>query len=248
MKTRLRILAATLLVLHQASATAAIVVYSTDSSFLSTAPALSTENFNSFTNNYGFTSPVIALGGVEYSTTECTNRCWTFDGSFVSGNSLLSNALGVDTLSFGTNRYVDALGFWFTSGATGPGLLSPLWEIFVEETDGTSTYVPIDTPSLGPVIKYYGFVSTVGISKVTVRDYPLDNGSSQFAFDNVSRSAILGGSQLEDSVPVPPPGLGGPDGPICVPGPCPVGIPEPSTLSIGLLGLAAMLRARRRSL
>lgn len=218
----------------------ALAFYNTESLFLGAATIESNENFDAYTGNYGFITPVISLDAVSYSASSCTNRCWTFDGNNVSpSNSLISNDIANNTLSFGSGRYVTTLGFWLggLSGSAGDLFLG--WEIVVNEKNGSSTVIGI--PKGDANTRYFGFISESGIDSLLVRDNPLDGGASNWWFDNVARGAIIGGDPLPDSIPVPPPGLGGPNGPIN-------GVPEPSThvlVILGFLLLALSIKRRR---
>lgn len=216
-----------------------MVFYNSESSFRSAAVIDSIENFDAYAQTYGFVTPVIALDGVSYSATSCTNRCWTFDGgNYVSPpNSLLSNDIAPNTLSFGSGRYVNALGFWL-SGLYGTiGYPSLGWEIVVKERNGSSTVIEIPT---GVYSRYFGITSESGIDSLVVRDNPLDGGAGNWWFDDVARGAIIGGAPLADSIPVPPPSLGGPDYWIGA-------VPEPSTYALFAVGLLMLaFRVKRR--
>lgn len=217
----------------------AVVLYTSEADFLAVAPIVSTETFDIFTNNYGFISPNISIDSVAYGTDQCTNRCWSFDGNHVSApNSLISNAIGYNTLSFGNGRTVEALGFWFVGlGKIADPFLG--WEIQVFETDGVSTLLSVQPSSTSvATTQYFGFLSVAGITSVTLRDNPQDNGAINWILDDVARGAILGGEPLTDSIPVPPPGLGGPDGPI--------GVPEPGTMGLTALGALLLSLSRRQ--
>lgn len=216
----------------------ALVLYNSEAVFLAEAPIASVETFDTYITNYGFITPSIVIDGVSYSTNECTNRCWTFYSNNVSPpNGLISNAIGENVIRFGTSRYVEAIGFWFNGGVASSGNTGPaFWGIQVTETNGLLTSLPIQ--ALGA--QYFGFVSETGISRVTIRDNPEIHGASNWILDNVARAEILGGTALADSTPVPPPALGGPDGP--------AGVPEPGTvalLSLGLLMLTSITKKRR---
>ncbi|MDA8127818.1 MAG: PEP-CTERM sorting domain-containing protein [Betaproteobacteria bacterium] len=219
--------------------TQAVVIYNSESSFRSAAAIESTENFDAYTTDDGFVTPVIALDGVSYSTTSCTNRCWGFGINHVSPPmSLSSDSLASDTLSFGSGRYVNSLGFWWggLSGWVGGSFLG--WQIIVNEKNGSSTVIAIPQGSANT--HYFGFTSESGIDNVVVRDNPLDSGATNWWYDDVARGAIIGGDPVTDSIPVPSPALGGPDYWIGV-------VPEPGTYALFAAGLLMLaFRVKRR--
>lgn len=219
--------------------TQAVVIYDSQPSFRSAAVIDSTENFDAYTTDDGFIAPVVALGGVSYSTTSCTNRCWGFSVNNTSPPlSFGSNDIATDTLSFGSGRYVNALGFWLGGlfGSAGYPFLG--WEIIVNEKNGASTV--IEVPEYSGNVRYFGFTSESGIESLVVRDNPRDSGAGNWWYDDVARGAIIGGDPLADSIPVPSPASGGPDYWIGA-------VPEPSTYALFAVGLLMLaFRVKRR--
>lgn len=168
--------------------TQALVFYDSESSFLSAAAIESTENFDAYTSGDGFITRRIALDGVSYFATSCTNRCWMF-----YYGALVSNDIADNTLSFGSGRYVDTLGFRLIDyGGPGSGR-----EVVVTEKNGSSTVMPADGGG------YFGFTSGSGIESVLVRDDTAD-GAHNWFFDDVARGEIIGGAPLPDYLPAIP--------------------------------------------
>lgn len=228
---------------------AGLITYDSEVDFLAAAPIVSTETFDGFATNYGFTHKVISLDGLIYSTESCTNRCWTFDSNYkTTPNSLISNSASTNTIMFGPSRWVEALGFWLLTGSSNDNPVVR-WEILIKELDSTNTLVSVPTP-LPPGQSYFGFYSDIGISKVLVRDFAGTSGASNWKFDNVSHSAILGGDPFPNCEPVAPPALGGPGnitGGSCVAGVAePYDASEPATITLFCLGLAGLGFARRK--
>jgi hypothetical protein len=224
-----------------ASIASPLMIYDSVAAFAAASPALSTQNFDNQTFGYGFDGSGFALGGVRYDSdaaNACGGRCWVFDGAFVSQPLAVRSVVldSKNTLSFGTDRYVQALGFWVAGGSVS-STSNLLWDVVIEEIDGTSTYLPVRNSVSGPTLQYLGFVSTVGIKNVSVRDNPADNFFAAFQFDDVARSGVLGGPELPDSIPTPP---------------CTVNcgsVPEPDSLAMVLLAglmMAAVLQSRRK--
>lgn len=199
------------------------IVFTDEASFVASPAVRNIETFDSFRQNFGFTTPQIALGGVQFTTATCTNRCWTFDSStFTPPNGLISNAISDDVLSFGAGRYSTALGFSFQSTAFGPG-----WTIAIRELNGSVTnhdIGPLD--AVEPI--YVGFLSDRGIVDVTIANRP-GGIMSNWRLDDVARGTVLGGPTLPDSRPIPPPAL----------------VAEPTTLVLAASGLLGLRRRRR---
>lgn len=234
---------------------AVVIRYNDEASFTSAATIASISTFDSLvtTSSSGRLLPEtfnylnIALDGTLYSTDQCTNVCWAGEtgfGGFPSLPGLISNAIGDNVLTFGAGQWVTDFGFQFLSGG------NSLWEIFVTELDGTVTQFSFgDASARGPFSQYFGFSSAIGIGQILVRDDPSDNGATNWSYDNVARSAILGGSVLPNCLPTNQPG--GPISATCpqlggIPVPV-TSVPEPTTLSMISLGLLGVFLRRRRT-
>lgn len=87
-----------------------------------------------------------------------------------------------------------AIGFYFM-GSGGSDMLAGQcpsfegWEMIVHEIDGckTSFDVPVEA-ALAPA--YYGFVSSIGISRIEIGNKPDQSVNYNFCYDSVSRSAV----------------------------------------------------------
>lgn len=175
----------------------ALAIYDNETDFFSSSLITSTETFDTYTNNYGFISPIIAIDGVQYETNQCTNRCWNFDGSNVTPqNGLISNAIGYNKLGAGEGRYFDSIGFYFLGlGKAGSDFLG--WDMIVTEQNGVSTNLAIlPDPIKTSTLSYYGFTSSSGISNILLRDNYNDSGAVNWVLDNVSHGTIFGGDML----------------------------------------------------
>jgi hypothetical protein len=174
-----------LMLIPMTKTSAALLTYNNESSFLLAAPIISTEDFEGFPDgDYRFGSSIIDVDGVVYNAT--TGGDWSVPGAWggIAGSKGLGSTFGgPNEISFGRGVCVKAFGFYFLSGL---GAQYP-WEIEVFEKDGAST---IFTVQFSPTESqhYYGFSSDVGIVKIIIRDYAADCCSTNWNYDNVSRS------------------------------------------------------------
>jgi PEP-CTERM motif len=170
----------------QAMATT-LSIFSSQSAFFSAAPIASTETFEEFLPFTFFTTPQVTIDNVVYFTDPCLladlGGCWTMISPGVdSSNRFGPNNIGTVELSLGENNFVSALGFYFIGG----GSTSGIYELFVDEIDGTRTLINIGP--LPPSILYFGFLSSSGIRDVTFDS--IGNERNNLEFDDVSRGPI----------------------------------------------------------
>jgi hypothetical protein len=161
------------------------MTYRNESTFLSTAPISSTEDFEAFPDgDFRFGSPTIVVDKVVYNAT--TGGDWSVPGPWggiSSSKGLGSTFGGPNEITFGNGEYVKAFGFYFISGL---GAQYP-WEIEVFEKGGSSKLFNVQFTSTERE-QYYGFLSDIGIERIIVRDYTGDCCSTNWNYDNVSRS------------------------------------------------------------
>lgn len=196
MKRGMQLLLTLTLLIALAAPTAfgSLIVYDDETTFLNVAPITSTETFDEFQHHTGFFTPMVTIDGVRYDVAgPCffqgnQSPCWVAGiglGSPVTPpnnfGSTFSNGFGDERISFG--GYVTAFGFWFGSGVLFP---APHWQIVIQEVNGRST-----TQDVFSGHEYLGFVSTVGIVNLVVRNFPGNGGGSNWSYDNVSRSDIM---------------------------------------------------------
>ena len=210
MKIRLRkvfapekiILCFLIIIVALAQAHASMMTYSNESTFLSAAPIASTEDFEGFPDgDFRFGSSTIDVDGVIYNNT--IGGDWSVSGAWggiSNSKSLGSTFGGHNEITFGTGACVKAFGFYFISklGAQYP------WEIEVFEKGGSSTLFEVKF-ALNEREQYYGFLSDIGIERITVRDYSGDCCSTNWDYDNVSRSSFV--PKSDKLSPSPPSGV-----------------------------------------
>ncbi|MBU0717423.1 MAG: PEP-CTERM sorting domain-containing protein [Planctomycetes bacterium] len=174
-------------------ATASIIAYYDEPSFVASVPIVSTETFDEFAADTTFGSSV-TIDSILYEALpddEGREPTWVAaDGPGVPGyvsppNGFYSDVVGDTIMTFGPERYVEGIGFWLMTGVVFP---VPHWEILIEETDGYTALLDV---SFTADNRYYGFGSTVGIRQLTVRDHAGTEGSVNWSFDDVSRTAII---------------------------------------------------------
>lgn len=115
-------------------------------------------------------------------------------------NKFLSNNVFDNVLSFGDNAYVEAIGFFFSTPVSSVPEF-PLypddfvgWEILVTDLEEVTHVLDVLPPVIGDdpsERQYFGFYSSLGISEVVVRDKVGDIVGVNWAFDDVSRSAVV---------------------------------------------------------
>ena len=189
---------------------AELSIYFSESAFVSTAPIVSTETFDSFSTGSGFDETEVVIDDVIYIADEGQGSCeplpcWRFADGLSDGplpvtppNYLLSNQISKDVISFGSNKICKAFGFYFHSAISAdwlneyqPDFLG--WEIIVKEADGKTLSINIDPDIVGSENTeppYFGFDSTVGIKEIVIGDIEGNGSGVNWAYDNVSRSEI----------------------------------------------------------
>jgi hypothetical protein len=106
------------------------------------------------------------IGNVVYTTDLCNEgTCWTIEPEpGGTGNALISNAIGFNEMSFGPGQFAHAIGFLlFLPGSNPPSLG---WQIMVNELNGQTSVINVPQTTIRQA--YFGFLSDVGIDKVTV--------------------------------------------------------------------------------
>lgn len=178
------------------SPTLAVTLITDQSTFLNSNSIVSTETFEDLSEAI-FPGQSVTIDSVTYTDTEAPY--WGIDNWYTTTSSwLFSNSSNVTKgLNFGKNQFVNAIGFSlipFTSMIE----KNFEFEFIVEEIDGTITkFSSVPKPSLE---NFFGFNSTVGIRSLKLFQPPEQGGRTNFAFDNVSRSAVKSTSA---SVPEP---------------------------------------------
>jgi hypothetical protein len=163
----------------------ALNVFTSEADFLAAAPVVSTETFEEFTPPTLFTSQIM-IGDVVYTG----QASWSIlEAGYGTGNALISNVIGVNEMSFGPGQFAHAIGFFLLLPGASPVGTFLGWQIVVNELDGQSSVIDVP-PILHFAPVYFGFLSDVGISKVTVQDNPGDTEADNWYLDNVSHSAI----------------------------------------------------------
>ena len=176
-------------------ASANLIIYTSESDFLNTAPVISTETFDQFPSPTVFSSPQVVIDQVFYGVVgPCPEGdqggCWIvginlFPGFVTPPNDFGASSIAEHRISFGAGNYVHAYGFWFLSGVLAQ------WEVIVHEIDGTNR-IELLQSSDPPEPHYLGFLSDVGIRGLTVRpSRPAELVAGNWSYDNVSRSQIL---------------------------------------------------------
>lgn len=191
-------------------------LYQSEADFLANAPIESTMNFDdastpTYVKHWSFTYDEVVYEISAGSDAFCWyvgyENCWYMTDSMSDGpppptspNMLASDVMGPmdgeawDVISFGENRFVTAIGFYFISANAYDGVIANApdfagWEMIVHETDGSATTfdLPPDT-AMAPA--YYGFVSDIGISRIEIGNKSDQCGLNNFGYDSVSRSAV----------------------------------------------------------
>lgn len=174
---------------------ASVTVYDDESTFLALNPIESTETFDGYPYNHSFMTPVVTIDSVTY---EALPDPFNGESSWIAGihfgvpgyvsspNDFGSNWITDNIMTFGTDQYVDGIGFWLLSGTHRSGVV---WEIVAEESDGSVEVVGVSDWSNDQ--RYFGFSSPLGIKSITVRDFPGNPGAGNWSYDNVSRTAIM---------------------------------------------------------
>jgi hypothetical protein len=182
-----------LLLLLPIHSSAALVLFDSESAFLSAAPIVSTETFDEFQTDTQFTSLAVVIDQVVYSTSSAIDiNTWRIDVALHDppkgfSNALHSNDIAENRLTF-AGGHVLAFGFSFLGFGfpTDDPFLG--WEIAIREVDDTTTVIgPFDTS----LLSYHGFLSDVGIVEILVRDAPGDGAGLNWSYDRVSRSAVV---------------------------------------------------------
>jgi hypothetical protein len=178
-----------------------LTFFSSQSEFLATAPIVSTETFDEFPSSTSFTTSTVVIDKVTYFTEPCLLEihlgCWGIVSPGVaSPNRFGSNNTATDVLSFGTDQFVNALGFYLIVGGSVNEVPVAQYELRIVEINGETSLINIGP--LPPSILFFGFSSSSGI-----RDLTFDTiGDNRFnlQFDDVSRGTIQ--SVREPSSPV----------------------------------------------
>ncbi len=163
-----------------------------ESTFLSSVPGVSTEDFEGYSSPTTFFSSQVTIDDVVYTAT--TGGNWNIPGAWgghAGTNGFGSTFGGSNEMTFGTGNSVDAFGFYFISGVYGdePGK----WIVDVFETGEATPFSINITYATGltpPTEVYLGFLSTIGIEKLVVRDDPSDLISRNWSYDNISHSVV----------------------------------------------------------
>ncbi len=167
--------------------TFALSVTYVEQDFINSSPISTTESFDR--PHEWYDSRAVVFDEVLYETV------W---GAWFVADTIGSSANSVDRLSVGADRYVSHLGFKLQNGGIFP---EPHMVMKVLEIDGTNTH--FDLVGVADVNSYYGFSSATGIQEIRIFDYPQDSSSSNWTFDNVSHSPVMGGIPLEDGITQP---------------------------------------------
>ena len=188
---------------------ASVSVYYSETDFFDATQIASTETFDGFPPHTLIYSPRVTIDQVVYETDgPCPGpgapACWTIGihvgPGYVSPpndfGANFANGITEHRISFGLQREVHAIGFSFLTGGIFP---PPKWEIIVHEIDGADT---VQTVEFTSGQRYFGFVSTVGIGSLTVRDFQGDTSAYNWSYDDVSRSAVVPTDDFDgDGVP-----------------------------------------------
>jgi hypothetical protein len=176
------------------SQAATLQIYDSEETFLSSTPIVSTETFDEFPSPTFFFEPQVEIDKVLYKTDNPFepefpgNPVWTVGigagPSVTNPNDFGSNFIGNHQISFGENQFVNAFGFFIGTGGIFP---TPNYEISVRETNGITSVISLTVIN---DVAYRGFVSTTGISSITVRDPDSSIAVSNWSYDNVSRGEI----------------------------------------------------------
>jgi hypothetical protein len=180
---------------------ASVSVFTDESTFLASAPIAVTETFERF--EFGcFPTQAITIDSVRYRGLSAPAVDWFITQSAVTPPKGLVGP--PDSLrhlvTFGPGRYVHAFGFGMIAVDDLPGGEIDFfgWEILVAERHRRAQIVARVPPAGGTF--YFGFVSDIGIGRIIVRAaYRHFLPAVHWVYDNVSRSEILGGSEVADS-------------------------------------------------
>ncbi len=183
----------------------ALTFFDNEEEFLFSAPIANTEPFDG--NAEGILP--FTFSGTIFDDDIADPRLWRIasqPGGFgipTTSNVLFTSGVQDDYFSFGTNNYVNAFGF-FLFRPYHDETIGGIINVDVIEIDGQiSTYIHDQDGQW----LFFGFMSGVGISQVKVYNSTEDGIlDTNFAFDNISRSAIL--SNLEPSITVASPNGG----------------------------------------
>jgi len=182
---------------------AAVTVFTDESTFLASAPVTATETFEGFQPGC-FPMKAITIDGVRYrglSRVRTGARWFITESTVTPPNGLSADEDSLrNVVTFGPNRYVDAFGFAMIAVNDFPDPSFFGWDILVTERHHRAQIVAHVPPAGGTF--YFGFTSDVGITRVLVRDaYHYYIPAVHWIYDDVSRSEILGGSELPESPP-----------------------------------------------
>lgn len=173
-----------------------LTVYASEAEFLTNAPIVSTENFDSYDTPTFIDNWVVQIDDVIYEISsrgdhDCAvisgDHCWYMTGRRSDGqppvtspNMFGSDAIGEfgtgdgwDIIGFGENRGVNALGFYFLSVISYDWIVEHLlpnffgWEMAVHECNGTVTLLDVP-PVTAATATYFGFTSEGGICQVHI--------------------------------------------------------------------------------
>jgi hypothetical protein len=174
-------------------------IFGSETTFLRSAPIVSTETFDEIPSTTHFIEPDIEIDGVFYLNSPTGDiQGWSITNSIGGApskpNVLVSNSLTENHISFGTGRFVQALGFFMVGGGTSNGVGARYRFVVTEDNDAQTSFLIDFAP---PGVKYFGFLSEQGIADVAIGPDPAQDFGVFFAFDNVSRSEILGTAVVE---------------------------------------------------
>ena len=169
---------------------AAIVSYTSQSSFLAVAPVVTTADFDSYSDGVSLGVGSATVDGVVYEANQPTAD-WSIREVSVLNPPSQPNVFGVGNLSplpvmlsFRDEQSSGAIGFYMVHQVVSP---RPTWDITVEDATGATLALTVSFGTPG----FFGFTSPTGIVSVEIADNPSDNRETNFWFDDVSRSSIV---------------------------------------------------------
>lgn len=169
----------------------AVTTFTTDTSaFLNSNLIVSTETFDSYLGDSA--GPFVTIDSITYTGTKTPYwRVVERNSHIYSDNSVLFGgdySEPMNVLTFGENELVNAIGFNIIPSGFKTGELFFEFDFIVEEADGTlATFSSRPLPGSK---NFFGFSSEVGIKKLTVLQPSGKRNWTNWAYDDVSRSAV----------------------------------------------------------